>query len=334
MRVLITGACGFIGSHLAKKCLELGWETFGVDNLGGGSVEALERLGVDYMIPPGFLSEIPNRENFYNKYKKHLFLHLNNFEDREILDMVSEGFFDTVFHLAAIPRVHYSMLHPTQTAMNNVVASSALVEAIRNTDSRLVFSSSSSVYGGLSDFPTKESSNKRPISPYALQKSYVEDLLRMLEINSISLRYFNVFGPNQMGGSPYSTVISAWFYNCTNGLDMRLDGDGLQSRDLCYIDNVVNANILAAQSDKDLRGEVVNVACGDNVVLKDILDYFLKEFPECKFYSEKERPGDVKKSHACVQLAKELIGYEPQVEFWEGMEKTKEWWNNYAKKKV
>ena len=140
------------------------------------------------------------------------------------------------------------------------------------------------------------------------------------------MRYFNVFGPGQYGDSPYSTAVSAWCNAIVNNSHLRSDGDGSQSRDLCYIDNVVQANILAATSSKKFFGKSYNVACGDRTSNADILDYLIKRFPGIVIDHAPWRPGDVKHTQADISSSKEDLGYDPKVKFWEGLEKTLEWW--------
>ena len=141
------------------------------------------------------------------------------------------------------------------------------------------------------------------------------------------LRYFNVFGPGQYGDSPYSTAVSAWCHAIKNGLECRSDGDGEQTRDMCYVDNAVSANILAAISDKKFEGECYNISCGRRTSNKDILEAMKERFGErVKFKHAPERPGDVKHTLADWSKAKRDFGYEPLVHFWEGLERTYDWW--------
>ena len=170
-----------------------------------------------------------------------------------------------------------------------------------------------------------------PLSPSAITKKtnelYAKGFSEQYNMELIGLRYFNVFGPGQYGDSPYSTAISAWCHAIKNGLKCRSDGDGEQSRDLCYIDNLVSANILAANADGLFKGLAYNVACGDNTSNNQILDYFKKQFGnKVKVKNTPERPGDVKHTQADISEIKADIGYEPKIRFWEGLENTIAWW--------
>jgi len=198
---------------------------------------------------------------------------------------------------------------------------------------RFIFSSSSSVYGGADILPTPVSHPKSPKSPYAWQKSCVEDAIKMFcelyarsNFDALSLRYFNVFGPGQFGGSAYSTAVSAWCHAIKNGTEMRKDGSGEQSRDMCYVDNVVSANILAMRAKQSFVGETFNVACGDKTSNNQILEYFEKRFGALSIRQEPFRAGDVMHTQADISETVAALGYEPKVRFWEGLERTLQWW--------
>ena len=229
-----------------------------------------------------------------------------------------------------MPRVSFSVEYPAETTEANLNKTIKLFDAARFGKARVVFSSSSSVYGGAEVMPTPESHAKDPKSPYAWQKSAAEDAAKLFcslysDSDIVSLRYFNVFGPGQYGDSPYSTAVSAWCHATKNGLTCRSDGDGTQSRDMCYVDNVVDANILAAEKKERWTGQCFNVACNDSVTNNDILTYFIDNFGS-KVRSAPWRPGDVMHTRADVSKAKDELGYEPKVRFWEGLERTVKWW--------
>jgi nucleoside-diphosphate-sugar epimerase len=212
---------------------------------------------------------------------------------------------------------------------------------VRGKVKRFVFASSSSVYGGLALRPTKEDSRKFPQSPYALQKSIIEDYLKMYntfyEFESVCLRFFNVFGPNALGSSPYATALASWLTSINKGEKMRSDGNGLQSRDLCHVDNVVSAIIKSIETQKVLGANCYNVASGVSVTNKEIIDFLLKRYPSANYYSVPDRLGDVKHTLANIEKSKSDLGYEPIVKTWEGIEKTCDWydanWNWISKMK-
>ena len=144
--------------------------------------------------------------------------------------------------------------------------------------------------------------------------------------DAVSLRYFNVFGPGQFGSSAYATAISAWCHAVKNKKVLRKDGTGDQSRDLCYIDNVVSANILAASYSGKLSGRFFNVACGDRTSNNEILQHFKEKFPQLKIKQAPFRPGDVMHTQADISDSIEILGYKPLVRFWDGLDRTFDWW--------
>ena len=317
MRVLVTGG---IGSNLVKRLHKEGHVVDIVDNMTNGHIEFLK----DYELRNSF----PGLR-YGNEERKYIRFFEDDFSG-DILRTVASGIYDVVFHLAAVPRVSFSVENPAETTDENLNKTVKLFDAARLGKSRVVFSSSSSVYGGADVLPTSESYIKSPKSPYAWQKSACEDIAKLFcqlydMSDIVCLRYFNVFGPNQYGDSPYSTAVSAWCHAAKNNLECRSDGDGTQSRDMCYVDNVVDANILAALSDREFKGDCYNIACNDSTTNYDILLYFMDNF-SVKVRNAPWRPGDVMHSRADVSKAKRELGYEPKVRFWEGLEKTVKWW--------
>lgn len=308
MRILVTGGAGFIGSNLARKCVEEEHVVDIVDNLSNGHIS--------------FVPELLRTDNLY----------ICSFDSAHILDKIRNKEYDAVVHLAAIPRVSYSVEHPLETNETNVSSTLKLIDACKGNIKRFVFASSSSVYGGAENLPTNEKELKSPKSPYAFQKSIIEDYLKIyyenFGLDSVSLRFFNVFGPNQLGNSPYSTAVSAWVNAILRGKSMRSDGDGSQSRDMCYVDNVVDACLRAATTSKIIAAEALNVACGDRTTNREILQHLLKKFPDSKYHDAPWRLGDVMHTQADVSRTKEVLGYVPLVRFWEGLEKTIQWYQD------
>ena len=251
---------------------------------------------------------------------------------KTILDKIHSKEYDIVFHLAAIPRVSYSVEYPVETHETNVNSTLKLMNACRDNVKRFIFASSSSVYGGGDILPISITSPKNPKSPYALQKSIIEDYLKLYNtlygLDSISLRFFNVFGPNQLGDSPYATAISAWLTAINVGKSMRSDGDGSQSRDMCYVDNVVDACIRSAEVEKQLNAECLNIACGDRTTNKEILTFLLSKYPHAKYHDAPWRPGDVMHTQADISRTSEILGYVPLIRFWNGLELTMKWYED------
>lgn len=304
--ILVTGAAGFIGSNLCSALINTNeYNVVGVDDMSNG-----HRIF------------IPMELRLWEKC----------FSSNKVLDKVESGYFDYVVHLAAIPRVSYSVKFPVKTNNVNVSKTLELMDAcVKGKVKRFVFASSSSVYGGLTERPTKEEALKSPQSPYALQKSIIEDYLKMYytfyDLESVCLRFFNVFGPNALGSSAYATALASWLTSINKGEKMRSDGDGLQSRDLCYVDNVVSAIIKSIECQKVMVAHCYNVASGVSVTNAEIITYLNLRYPASSYYSVPERLGDVKHTLADISKSKNDLGYEPIVKTWEGIEKTCDWYD-------
>lgn len=304
-RVLITGAAGFIGSNLTKVCVDKGWIVDGVDDMSNGHAEF-----------------IPSGMNFFMT---------NDFSADIVLSRVKSRVYDFVFHLAAQPRVGYSVEFPVETFNTNVEKSVRLVEAARGSCRRFIFASSSSVYGNVDALPTPEDRPRNPQSPYALHKGIIEDVLRLNNslygTDSASFRFFNVYGRNQLGGSPYSTAVSAWLTAIKKGQSMRSDGDGSQTRDMVHVTDVVQALIKGAECQNELKGETFNVGTGTSVSNLQILQKLLERYKDARYHDAPPRAGDVRATLADIQNIREKLGYEPQVEFWQGLEDTAVWYD-------
>jgi len=329
-KCLVTGGCGFIGSNLTKRLVSEGWSVDVVDNLSNGYLENLEGLKIRVLPNASFLRDFEKINN--QKPSNHDVLVISDdFSHSGILQRIAGGEYNVVFHQAAIPRVLYSVENPSVTTDVNIAGTVRLLEACRGKIDRFIFASSSSVYGGADVLPTSETYSKDPKSPYAWQKSAIEDVAKVFsnlyDMDIVCLRYFNVFGPGQRGDSPYSTAISAWCNAIKLGTQMRSDGDGAQTRDLCYVDNTVDANVLAAEASGKFRGECYNIACGDRTSNREILDYFKEKFPNSEVVDAPWRPGDVMHTQADISAARDRLGYDPKVRLWEGLERTVEWWD-------
>jgi UDP-N-acetylglucosamine/UDP-N-acetylgalactosamine 4-epimerase len=330
-RALVTGGCGFIGSNLTKELVKHGWLVDVVDDMSSGKLESLESLKLR-ILPNGYfiakyLNQIESRD------PKEVLVIQDDFSSQEMLKHIYNNYYDVVFHQGATPRVSYSVEHPVETTDNNITKTVALFNACVDKVDRIVFASSSSVYGGADNLPTSESEPKKPKSPYAWQKSAIENYAKvcveLYGLDVVCLRYFNVFGPGQYGDSPYSTAVSSWCHAIKNGLECRSDGDGTQTRDMCYIDNVVDANIRAANflKSESFKGACYNVACGYRTSNNEILNYLKDMFgSKVRIKHSPEREGDVKHTQADISEIKRIIGYEPSVRFWEGLDMTIDWW--------
>ena len=254
-----------------------------------------------------------------------------DFSSPYILSRIADKRYDFVFHLAAMPRVEFSVKNPILTNENNVSKTVSLMSACCGNVKRFIFSSSSAIYGDVEDnFPSREDGKNNPKSPYALQKKIIEDYCSLFydlyNLESVCLRYFNVYGPGQLGDSPYSTAVSSWM-NCLRfGKTLRSDGDGEQTRDMIYIDDVVKANIKASQLKRISRGEVCNVGSGRSYSNKQILSMIESRVGNISVTEFPEREGDVKHTKADIKKTEEFLGFKPETNFEAGLEKTLKWW--------
>ena len=301
---LVTGGAGFIGSHVVEALVARGEQVRVVDNLSTGRSENLWHIdGVDLVI--------------------------GDLADPAVANGAVEGI-DYVVHLAALPSVPGSIKDPLAWNHANVTATlSLLVAAQRCAVKRLVFASSSSVYGNVATLPVSEDMLPDPISPYALQKLTGERYLRLFYdlygLETVSVRYFNVFGPRQNSVSAYSGVISLFARCLIEERAPTIHGDGEQTRDFTYVRNVVDGTLRACVA-PGAAGQVCNVSCGGRVSLNTLFQT-MRAITESHVKPEYTEPrvGDVRDSQADITRARELLGYEPAVFLEEGLEATIAW---------
>ena len=304
-KMLVTGGAGFIGSNLVEELVRRGEDVRVVDNLLTGRRENIEPFAERIEFIEADLSDFDAA--------------------REAVRGVG-----VIFHVAALPSVPVSMERPLDTTRHNVVATANVLVAARDSGARrIVFSSSSSVYGGEGPFPQSETAPTHPRSPYAAAKlcceTYIRTFSEAFGMDAVSLRYFNVFGPRQPLRGSYSAAFPAFITRMLRGDPPVIYGDGRQSRDFTYVSNVVRANLLAAERSEPFAGEPINIAAGADTSLLElvsVLNGVLGTSLEPVF--EPERPGDVKRSLADITRARELLGYEPEVGFEEGLRRTVE----------
>jgi nucleoside-diphosphate-sugar epimerase len=303
-RYLVTGGAGFIGSHLVEGLLARGHQVRIADNFSTGLRENL---------PPDGRADLVD----------------GDLADADVARRAVAGC-DYVLHQAAIPSVPRSVQDPIGTHVANVDATVQLLVAARDAGvKRLVFAASSSVYGNAAVLPKREDMRPHPLSPYAVQKLVCEQYCQMFTalygFETVSTRYFNVFGPRQQPGSPYSGVISLFIEAMAGGKAPTIYGDGKQTRDFTFVSDVVDGVLLAAEA-PGAAGEVINVACGRRVSLVELvraLQIILKRDIEPVF--QPERTGDVRDSQADIYKARHLLGFEPRVSFEDGLRQTVEW---------
>lgn len=311
-RVCVTGGAGFIGGHLCDALLSLGATIRVIDDLSNSTLDHLSEL----------IDLEPDRVRF---------VHGSILEDRA-LDETMEGA-ATVFHLGAMGSVPRSVETPARTWAVNATGTLRVLEAARRAKAvRVVGASSSSVYGNQPELPKRETQLPRPLSPYAASKLALEHLFLSYAscygLSTVSLRYFNVFGPRQRADSQYAAVVPAFTRKLLAGGAPIIHGDGLQTRDFTFVANAVLATLLAGSTATELKGEAVNVASGVQATLLDAalkLAAICQSPPHLQPTFTPERPGDVRHSVADISLARTLLGYEPVCSFEEGLAETVEW---------
>lgn len=306
MKVLITGGAGFIGSHIAQALCAKGAEVVIVDNL---SLGALKNLG-------------------WRKANDKLELIEGDIRDEQLITRAVQGC-TWVFHEAALPSVPMSVDQPAQTNAQNLTASLGLLIAARDAKvKRFVFASSSAIYGNIAVEKKYESLSPDPLSPYGLQKyaseKYAQLFHSLYGLETVCLRYFNVFGPRQAFNSPYSGVIAKFCTTMLQGKRPIIFGDGKQSRDFVFIDNVVNANLLAAERPaENVAGKVFNVAGGESINLLQLVEEINRLTGQnLKPDFQPERAGDVRSSAADLTAAQRDLGFRISVSWQKGLEET------------
>jgi UDP-glucose 4-epimerase len=299
---LVTGGAGFIGSNLVRHLLERGDDVRVLDNFSTGKRETLQEIADRIELVEGDLCDTDKVQ--------------------QAVDQV-----DYILHQAALPSVPRSVEHPMESHSSNATGTLTLLEAARDAKvRRLVYASSSSAYGANETLPKQESMLTDPMSPYAVAKLAAEHYClvfhRLYGLETVALRYFNVFGPRQDPNSPYSGVISQFIDAIRSDKSPVIYGDGGQTRDFTYIDNVTQANLAACHAGKGL-GNAYNIGCGTAFSVKELWESMAALAGVRLSVEHREpRPGDVRHSLADIARAQRELGYEPSVGFAEGLEKT------------
>lgn len=312
-RYLITGIAGFIGSSLAKALVERGASVRGLDNFLTGKAANLA----------GLEDDIDFREA--------------DLRDADAVRAACEGI-DCIFHIGALPSVPLSVKNPDPSHRCNVDGTFHVLEAARAAGvRRVIYAASSSAYGDQPVLPSKETMIPMPISPYAVQKLageyYMSSYWQVYGLETVSLRYFNVFGPRQGADSPYSGVLAKFIQQMLEGTRPTIFGTGEQGRDFTYIDNVISANLLASTAPaKKVAGKVFNVACGGQHTLRDVYRLLagLIGFKHPPQFGP-ARTGDILHSQADISAAAAAFDYRPLVGLHEGLQRTVEWYRETLK---
>jgi UDP-glucose 4-epimerase len=302
VRYLVTGGAGFIGSNLVAALTALGERVRVLDNLSTGRWAHLDGIGQQSLIER----------------------HEGDIRDGEAVARAAKGV-EVILHQAALGSVPRSVETPVESdAVNTGGTVTVLDVARREGVRRVVFAASSSAYGETPELPKREDMTPMPLSPYAVTKLACEHYLKVFSaiygLETLNLRYFNVFGPNQTPDGAYAAAIPRFIDAALGGRPIQIYGDGEQTRDFCYIDNTVQANLLAASSPRKLAGEIVNVAGGRRIALNDLCREIGKSFGrEVAVEHVAPRAGDIRHSLADISRARELLGYEPKVRWEDGI---------------
>ncbi len=306
-KYLVTGGAGFIGSNLVDALAQAGEDVRVVDDLSTGFWENLDAW-----------QDSPRVTRV-----------TADIRDGEAMARACSGI-EVVFHLAALGSVPRSVEDPVLSDSVNVGGTVTLLDAARHAGvRRLVFSASSAAYGDAEVLPKREDMPTQPLSPYAVTKVADEQYLRVFSalygLETVNLRYFNVFGPRQRPDGAYAAAIPRFGWAALVGEPITIYGDGETTRDFCYVDNAVSANLLAAASPRPLRGEVINIAGGRRVSLNALVAELGRVLgTQPKVIHTEPRPGDVRHSLADIRRAEELLGYRPRVTWEQGLPKTLE----------
>jgi UDP-glucose 4-epimerase len=303
---LVTGGAGFIGSHIAERLV-----------LDGHTVRVLDDFS-------------SGRESNLDSFRNDIEIVHGDIRDADVVKRATKGV-DIVFHEAALGSVPRSVVDPLTTHEVNMTGTLNVFLAARDAGAkRVVYASSSSVYGETPVLPKREDMTAQPLSPYALSKLVGEHYARVFKqiygFEIVSLRYFNIFGPRQDPESQYAAVVPRFITALLNGKAPVVYGDGLQSRDFTYVENVVNANVLASEAE-GMAGRAFNVACGGRYTLLQLLAR-LKEIlgSDIEPVHEAARAGDVRDSQASIEAAEQGFGYRVSVDFDEGVRRTVDWY--------
>ena len=297
---LVTGGGGFIGSHLVRRLLADGYSVRVLDNFSSGHRANLAPIANDIELVEG------------------------DVQSYERASAAVRGC-DLVFHQAALPSVPRSIQDPLTSTAVNVTGTLNVLLAARDAEvRRVVYASSSSVYGANPELPKREDMATLPMAPYAVAKlageGYCRSFHKVYGLDTVSLRYFNVFGPGQDPASQYAAVVPNFITAFLEGRPPTVHGDGEQSRDFCYIDNVVEANLLAAGAGTDAAGEAFNIACGARTTLNEMLDALRDHTGrDLEATHVDPRPGDVRHSQADTAKAERLLGYRAEISVREGL---------------
>jgi len=318
-RVLVTGCCGFIGAHVVTALLDKGYIVDGIDNMSTANYDffVTEHTKRSIRVLPtemGFIWETTAEEHD----KSDIIVFEGDFVDPFILRRIISDKYDAVIHLAAEPRIEYSIKYPVSTYENNCQKTTELFHVCANTNTRVVFASSAAVYGN-TPTPSLEAGLLKPASPYAIQKKHSEEIgllfSDLYDLQFVALRFFNVYGRGQLGNSSYSTVIASWLDKLKNKSPLRLDGDGEQTRDYINVLDVAQACLTAVQYEKS---DIFNIASGVSISNNDVLN-ILATYVDIVTKNAPPRIGDIKHSLANIEKANKCLKFNSRIDINAGL---------------
>ena len=316
--ILVTGGAGFIGHHLINEILASDPKAvvYLIDDLSNNVISPMSHWSSEAV-----REVLPQMIDYYEQNKDskkpRIIMVNSDFSHPNIISLIEKKTFRSVFHLAAKPRVEWSVENPVKSTTENFTKVLNIAKACADSGTRLIFSSTAAVYGNSKNLPATENDNSiLPTSPYGLSKLCVEKYLFLFEqlynLDWAALRYFNVYGPAQPGDSPYSTVVSAWCHKAKEGMPLRSDGDGTQTRDMIHVKDVVLANLIVSRQEK-LKHRVFNVGTETSISNNEILKYFLEKNYNNISHAP-ERVGDVKHTLSDTTSLRSL-GWAPTFKF-------------------
>lgn len=317
--VLVTGCCGFIGTHVVAALLEKGYTVEGVDNMSTANYDffATRHNTNSIRVLPTEMG-IVWENTAESRDKSDIIVFEGDFVDSFILQRIANGKYAGVIHLAADPRVEYSVQNPVSTYENNCQKTIELFYVCAKSNVRVVFASSAAVYGD-TPIPSLESCELKPMSPYAVQKKHSEEIgllfSNLYNLQFVALRFFNVYGHGQLGNSSYSTVIASWIDRLKTDSPLRLDGDGEQTRD--YI-NVIDIAVACLSALQHGESDVFNIASGVSISNNDVLN-ILTTYTDTTVENAPPRIGDIKHSLANVEKASKCLNFNSRIDISAGL---------------
>ena len=327
-KALVTGGAGFIGSHLVKSLVDNDWQVTVVDDLSAGKLENLDGKVKFRAVFPQMIEQFLSKVELE---RDQVLVITGDFVDSNVIHHLHNHGYTHVFHLAANPRIEFTVQYPATSTETNVQKSIELMTACKNAGvQKFVFASTSAVYGNPKSLPTsEEQAPAKTKSPYGLQKWVVEEFMELYgslyEFKSSALRFANVYGPNSDGSSPYSTAIGAWCNKLKNGQPLRSDGDGEQSRDMIYVEDVAEALRFCAEKEMEGNFHAFNVGTNLSYTNNQILQMLREQVGDFQIQHAPDRPGDVK--HTLLNNAKLVeLGWKPVYDLNRGLLETLKWW--------